>query len=443
MRTFPAAARLLLMAGLLALAGCAGSSPDSPASLSQPGQEASRPAEALVVRSDRPRQQAPPGAPEDLRALADSNAAFAFDLYRKLLFQDDNLLFSPYSISLALGMTFAGAAGETASQMAETMHFSLPPDRLHSAFNAQAQLLEALAEAPGEGTPFELSLANSLWGQQDLRLEPAFLDLLAQDYGAGLRLVDFAADPEAARLAINQWVSNETNDKIQDLIPSGVLNSLTRLVLANAIYFKAAWLYPFEESSTSAEPFHLLDGSTVDAPMMNQSESLEYALMDDYGAVQLPYQGANISMLLILPDDGRFEAVEAALDSAGIEEILPSLRHAQVKLTLPKFSYESSFNLNQALESQGMIDAFDVDRADFSLMTGAPDLYIGHVLHKALIDVNEAGTEAAAATAVIMQLKAAPMESVEFRVDRPFIYLIRDEQTGSILFLGRVLNPAQ
>lgn len=402
-----------------------------------------KPAGVQLAQSDKPRLLSPEVGPEDQKALADGNAAFAFDLYRSLSAQDGNLFYSPYSISLALAMTYAGAAGNTATQMGSAMHFTLPAADLHTAFNSYSQSLEARAKESKEGTPFELSIANSLWGQKDFAFRQEFLDVLAANYGAGMRLVDFAADPESARLAINQWVSDETRERIKDLIPIGAIDVMTRLVLANAIYFKAGWLHTFDDSATADAPFHLLDSSIVSVPMMHQNESFAYAQMGSYRAIELPYQTGDISMMVILPDEGQFRAVESMLDAQMVKQITDKLIHGPVILVFPKFTYDSSFNLNAALKSLGMGDAFDPALADFSGMDGQRDLYITDALHKAFVSVDEKGTEAAAATAVIMGLTSAPaLPPIEFNVDRPFIYLIRDSQTGSILFVGRVLNPA-
>ena len=441
MNRFPFASVLVVAFVLAASAGCGPVSPglDTP---DAPGGGSSNPAGSSVAISDRPRNLAPVAGPEDLSELSEGNAAFATDLYAALRHGTGNLFFSPYSISTALAMTYAGAAGETASQMAASLHFGLPPERLHSAFNAYALDLEARAAQPTEGTAFELSIANSLWGQQDFPFRVEFLDLLGENYGAGMRLVDYMADAEAARLAINEWVSDETRKKIQDLIPEGAVDAMTRLVLANAIYFKAGWLHPFEESATGPEPFRLLDGSTLDVPMMHQAESYAYAIRDGYGALELPYLSGSTSMLILLPDEGRFEAFEQGLSPELIRDLSGNLTHGPVILSLPTFSYTSSFNLNEALIGLGMPDAFDPDRADFSGMDGARDLFIGNVLHKAFVLVDEKGTEAAAATAVIMELTSAPAdEPVSFTIDRPFLYLVRDDLTGTILFLGRVVNP--
>ncbi len=432
--------RLAVLA-LLITAACAPSEA-SPAAPTAPSGPAPHPAQVQVAASSRPREQAPSAAPEDLQALAQGNTAFALDLYHVLAAEPGNLFYSPYSISVALAMTYAGARGDTASQMAQTMHFDLPQDRLHPAFNAYSLDLEARADAVTEGTPFELSLANSLWGQQGFDFLPEFLDLLAEHYGAGMRLVDFATDPESARQAINQWASDETRERIQGLIPPGAIDALTRLVLANAIYFKAAWMHPFEAEATGPAPFHRLDGTTVEVPMMRQEESYAYALGDGYQALVLPYESGNVSMVILLPDEGRFQAVEEALGPSMVEDIMAGLTHGPVLLSLPKFRFESSFSLGEALTALGMTDAFEPEQADFSGMDGRRDVYIGAVLHKAFVSVDEKGTEAAAATAVIMRITSAPIgEPIEFRVDRPFIFLIRDDQTGTILFAGRVLDP--
>jgi serpin B len=444
MRIQHALARHLLLPALIILSGCSPMASD-PVNLTPPAnnqQGPSSPAQSQVLRSDHTPQLSPDVPPEDLQALAAGNAAFAFDLYRLLASNPGNLFFSPHSISAALGMTSAGAAGETASQMADTLHFLLPPDRLHPAFNALTQALETPATTEDGGTPFELSIANSLWGQAGFDFLPPFLDVLAVNYDAGMNLVDFAADSEQARQAINAWVEEETRGKVRELVGQGVINNLTRLVLANAIYFKAGWVHPFEASATTPGPFTLLDGSTVDVAMMHQSESFAVADMGEYLAVELPYLGGGASMIVLLPDEGQFEAVESRLSAEDIEAVLAALRPAQVALSLPKFATETAFNLNEPLKALGMVDAFDIERADFSGMTGKPELYIGNVLHKAFVEVNEQGTEAAAATAVIMQLRSAPQEAIEFGVDRPFIYLIRDGSTGSLLFIGRVVDPS-
>ena len=399
--------------------------------------------DASLAISDKPRNMNPSVSPDDSASLVAGNTQFAFDLYRALKDQDGNLFFSPYSISTALAMTYAGAVGDTSDQMADTLHSNLPGDRLHAAFNAYALDLEARAKVETDATPFQLSIANSMWGQQGFEFRPEFLDVLAENYAAGLRLVDYTADPEGARRAINQWVSDETRQKIKDLIPEGAIDAMTRLVLANAIYFKATWLHTFDPDATTTEPFHLLSGDAIDVPMMHQEEPYRFAVGDGYQAIELPYETGDMSMVILLPDEGQFQAFEDSLGPERLEGILGGLTPGIVTLTMPKFTYESAFSLKDVLQGLGMTDAFDPDLADFSGMDGARDLYIGSVLHKAFVAVDEKGTEAAAATAVIMQVTSAPIgEPITITIDRPFIYFLRDMRTGAFLFVGRVMHPS-
>ena len=399
---------------------------------------------AEVVRSDLERELEPQVNLEDLYEVAAGNRAFALALYQALkVGGPDNLFYSPHSISVALAMTYAGARGVTEAQMTEALRFTLEQERLHPAFNGLDQLLESRGEgAEGkDGEGFRLNVVNALWGQKGFGFEDAFLDALAQNYGAGLRLVDYKQAAEAARQVINAWVSEQTEDRIQDLIPGGALDSTTRLVLTNAIYFNAAWLHPFTESRTADEPFTRLDGSTVSVPIMGQQESLGHFAGDGFQAVDLLYSGGELSMTILLPDEGNFEAFEDALDAEQVEAVLEALRRQEVALRMPKFEFDAQFSLPQALRQLGMQDAF-TSQADFSGMTGQRDLFISDVIHKAFVSVDEKGTEAAAATAVIMKLTAMPAQPVQVDVDRPFIFLIRDIETGAILFMGRVLDPS-
>jgi len=400
-------------------------------------------AEAMVAHSDVGRVISPRVGTADLKELVVGNTAFAFDLYQTLRGEEGNLFFSPYSISLALAMTYAGARGETEQQMADTLRFTLPQDRLHPAFNMVDLELSSRGEDVDEqlGEAFRLNIANSIWGQRGYDFLPEFLDVLALNYGAGLRLVDYVEAPEEARRIINQWVSDQTEEKIKDLIPQGAIDSLTRLVLANAIYFNAGWFYPFEEGQTRDGDFNLLGGGQVSVPMMSQSKMLGYAEGEGYQAVALPYVGGEMAMVILLPGVGQFEWFEDCLSSELLSDILQDIEMREVAITMPKFEYESSFMLSDALIEMGMPSAFG--DADFSGMTGTRELFISEVVHKAFISVDEAGTEAAAATAVIMPVSAAPTPPVEVTIDRPFIYMIRDLQTGTVLFIGRVLNPAE
>ena len=396
-----------------------------------------------VALSDKQRDTSPNANASDLATLVDGNSKFAFDLYQVLSHQGGNLFYSPYSISLALAMTYAGARGETEQQMADTLHFALQQDRLHPAFNS----LDLALASRGEGAKgkddkgFRLHIVNAIWGQKDYQFLPAFLDVLAENYGAGLRLLDFVREPEPSRITINDWVSDQTEGKIEDLIPQGVIDALTRLVLTNAIYFNAAWLTPFDKELTSNGTFHLLEGGDVTVPMMRQTHSFGYATGDGYQAVELPYDGNELSMIILLPDSGKFESVQNSLDAALVDHIVSDLQSRQVDLTMPKFQFESEFSLADTLAAMGMPAAFSGD-ADFSAMTGNRELSITDVVHKAFVSVDEAGTEAAAATAVVVGLTAIPEQPVQVTVDRPFMFLIRDIETGTILFIGRVVNPS-
>ena len=380
----------------------------------------------------------------NLATLVAGNSDFAFDLYQALKNTDGNLFYSPHSISLALAMTYAGARGETAQQMADTLHFTLENNRLHPAFNwLDIELASRGKGAKGKDEEgFRLNIVNAIWGQEGYKFLSEFLDVLAENYGAGLRILDFANAPEESRITINNWVSDQTEGRIEDLIPPRAIHALTRLVLTNAIYFNAAWQYPFKEEMTEDGPFYLLDGGEVTVPMMKQTESFGYAEGDGYQAVELPYDGRELSMVILLPRAGQFEAFEGSLDTHRVDGIVRGLGHKRVALTMPKFEFESEFRLKNALSDMGMPDAFLWEVADFSGMTGNRDLFIADVIHEAFVSVDEAGTEAAAATAVVMTMTAPPGAPVEVTVDHPFIFLIRDIETGAILFFGRVVNPS-
>ena len=406
-----------------------------------------QPAAGEVLKSDKERITSPDVSPSEQALLVEGNSAFAFELYQALREKEgnkeDNLFYSPYSISLALAMTYAGARGETAEQMADTLQFILEQDRLHPAFNwLDAELAtrgEGAAGKDGEG--FRLNIVNAIWGQKDYEFLPAFLDVLAENYGAGLRILDFIKETEKSRVTINDWVSDQTEGRIEDLIPPGAIDEWTRLVLTNAIYFNAAWKYPFDKHMTADGPFYLLDGGQVSVPMMKQTESFGYTEGEGYQAIELLYDGGELSMVILLPEAGQFEAFEEGLQAQQVCDIISGLQPTEVALTMPKFEFDSEFSLKDTLAEMGMPIAFS-GGADFSGMTGNPELFISDVVHKAFVAVDEAGTEAAAATAVEMALTSVPPPPVEVTIDRPFIFLIRDIDTGAILFVGRVLNPA-
>ncbi len=402
-----------------------------------------QPAAAGVVKSDKPRITSPDISPADEALLFEGNSSFAFDLYQALREKDGNLFYSPHSISLALAMTYAGARGETAQQMTDTLHFNLSQDNLHPAFNnLDIELGKQGQSAQGKDDEgFRLNIVNAIWGQKDYSFLPAFLDVLAENYGAGLRTIDFVKETEKSRVTINDWVSDQTEGRIEDLIPQGAIDVLTRLVLTNAIYFNAAWQYPFNEDMTEDGSFYLLDGRQVTVPMMKQTESFGYTEGEGFQAVELRYDGGELSMVILLPEAGQFESFEESLQAQRVGDIIKGIQHTRATLTMPQFEFDSDFSLKDTLAGMGMPVAF-TENADFSGMTGKRELLISDVIHKAFVSVDEAGTEAAAATAVIVGLTSAPIDPpMEVTIDRPFIFLIRDIDTGAILFVGRVLNP--
>ncbi len=370
-----------------------------------------------------------------------ANTGFACAFYRQAMAKEGNLFFSPYSISTALAMTYGGARGETAAQMEQALGFgALGQEKLHPAFAAlQADLL-----AIQQKGKVQLNVANSIWPHRTYAFRPEYVDLLKTQYGVGVTPQDYVTAAEAARKAINAWVEERTNRRIQDLIPAGVLDEMTRLVLANAIYFKGTWAVPFDPKATEKAPFHLAKGGTVEASLMFKKARFAYAERDGMQVLELPYAGEELSMVVVLPaKPDALGAIEAALTPEKLAAWTGGLRSREVRVFLPKFKMTWQAGLNGMLAAMGMKDAFTM-KADFSGMDGTKDLYISAVLHKAFVEVNEEGTEAAAATGVVMSLKAAmPEPPPEFRADRPFLFLIRENKTGSVLFLGRVSDPTK
>lgn len=379
-------------------------------------------------------------AADQAQAVKDSNA-FATDLYGQLRREPGNLFFSPESISTAFAMTYAGARGETATQMARVFHFTLPQDRLQPAMGA------LLAGMNAKHEDYELHVADALWAQENESFLPGYLNLVQSDYGAGFHRVDFRTAPESVRGEINRWVEQQTNDKIKNLIGPGVLSPMTRLVLTNAIYFKGDWSNPFEKAGTKDEEFHLSASRQVKSPMMHRTGKYQYYDGGNFQALELPYAGGDLAMVVLLPKEvGGLPALEQKLSGATVEEWIEKLRPAEkVILTLPRFTMTRQFELSGVLANMGMPQAFG-KQADFSGMTGKPGLTISAAIHKAYIDVNEKGTEAAAATSTVMRaasvMRRPPEPPIVFRADHPFLFLIRDVRTGSILFVGRLADPA-
>ncbi len=406
-----------------------------------------------VVLLARPSGAAPAAAQTAERAITQANNRFAFGLYEKLRGNEGNLFFSPYSISTALAMTYAGAAGETENQMGRVLGFAgaakttglsssaavLPKEQIHRAFGRIISDLNNRGAKDG----YELAVANALWGQKGYEFLKNFVELIKTNYDGKLAEVDFAADSEGTRKTINTWVEQKTNDKIKQLIKPGVLGPMTRLVLTNAIYFKGKWAGQFKPKMTRDEPFTLLGAEKVDVPMMRQDdERFGYAENEDCQILDMPYVDNELSMVVLLPKkvDG-VKKLERQLTGENVAKWLAGLHKRQVKVFVPKFRMTSEFGLSGVLASMGMTDAFSPNKADFSAMTGNRDLFISAVVHKAYVDVNEEGTEAAAATGVAMKLTSIGPAMPVFRADHPFIFLIRDKVTGCILFIGRVMNP--
>jgi len=397
---------------------------------------------ANMAQSSLKRITSPNVPSADAQTLVDGNNAFAVDIYQTLSAKDGNLILSPFSISLALAMTYAGARGETESQMADALHFDLPQGQLHPAFNALDQELATRGEANSKDEkPLQLNIANAVWAERTYPFLQDFLDVIASNYGAGIALADFINKPENVRKEINDWVYDQTQKKIKDLVPEGVINSDTRMALVNAIYFKADWSDPFDPVDGFDAPFHLLDGTDLTVRMMHQSMFTLYSRGDGFRAAELSYAGGTAAMDLFVPDEGNFQTFESSLTAGLVNETLNNLQSNELELTMPKFTFESQFDLPDALKSMGMLDAFDPDLADFSGMTAQDDLFISDVIHKAFVGVDEKGTEAAAASAAFAQISSALPGPPTLWIDRPFIFIIRDVSSGQILFIGRVLNP--
>ena len=373
--------------------------------------------------------------PAEVNTVVEGNNAFAFDLYNKLRNQQGNLFFSPYSISTALAMTYAGARGPTATEMAKVLHFTKEPENLHSSF---ATLIARLISSNPQG--YQLSIANRLWGQKGYGFSDAFLKTSQNNYGAGLEQVDFAGATEQAGRTINSWVAKKTQNKIENLIEQGILTSNTKLVLTNAIYFKGAWASQFNPKDTKQEAFSVTATQQVKVPMMYQEAAVPFADLEELQLLELPYADSDISMVILLPKKvNGVEQLEQQLTPENLQKWLSSVREGgNVKIWLPKFKVDSGIELSDVLSSMGMAIAFS-KTADFSGISPKKELSISKIIHKTFVDVDELGTEAAATTGVLM----ARGGSGQFRADHPFLFLIRDNRSESILFVGRMVNALE
>ncbi len=385
-----------------------------------------------------------------LDSAVSGNTGFAADMYKSLAEDKhgEDIFFSPFSISIAFGMTWAGAQGTTAEEISEVFKFRAG-EETHQAFNHLDQEME---DAAGSNEDLDLSIVNALWGEKTWSndFKTPYLDRLAKHYGGGLTLLDFKAAPEPSREEINLWVSDKTEDLIQDLLPQGSITSLTRFVLTNAIYFKGLWLNHFDKDLTEDDTFYKPNGDSVEVPMMTASEegkeSVQYAAANEMcTAVDLPYKGDRFSMLLIRPRNRDLYELESEFDREFIENVVSDLDSMPIVFKMPKFEIKGkSISLKSILSDMGLSAAFSPDEADFSGIIQDRDLFISDAIHKAYIKVDESGTEAAAATAVVMATTSiGPSDEPVFIMNRPFIYLIRDRETGSILFAGRMMNPLE
>ena len=394
------------------------------------------------VAADVVKQQQ--GTTMDVSGVVDGDNQFAFDLYQELRSEEGNLFFSPSSISTALAMTYAGAAGETEAEMAKTLHFQMPKDQLHDGMHA----LRAYWTTPDKQKGIRLNLANRLWGNEGYEFLPEFLTVTREKYGAELARLNFA-QTEDARQTINGWIEDQTEDKITELLPEGVLSADTKLVLTNAVYFHGTWSDPFKKDRTKEDDFHLTATDKIKVPIMHRWDEFRYGAADDLQILELPYGDGSLSMVVLLPQEiGGLANLETKLTLQNLQRWLTSVKHEdEVKVYLPRFKTTSQFQMADTLKAMGMELAFNGNAADFSGMTGGRDLFISAVIHKAFVDVNEEGTEAAAATGIIMEPTSAPFEEPKeppvFRADHPFVFMIRDNRNGAIMFLGRITNPLE
>ncbi|MDH3540655.1 MAG: serpin family protein [Acidimicrobiia bacterium] len=434
----------VLVLSLALLAGACGAAVDTatttvPGSITPGGSADFLPGE--VVRVDLPRLT-PSVTDADIAAVVAGDAALGFDLF-EVVAGDENLMLSPYSIATALSMLYPGARGATATEIAQVLHLTVDDDTLHAVRN---HLESSLAETPppmgdqDTRQPFTVRPANSAWGQGGYPFLDGYLATLAENYGAGLRLLDYVGDPEGSRSTINQWVEDATEGRIKDLVPDGAITVDTRLSLVNAIWFKANWFEPFDPAATVPGTFTLLDGTGVQVPLMHGQFRTGYRSTDLYEAVRIPYAG-DAAMVILLPTRGSPAELAAAL---GPSDLPIAWSEYAVGITLPSFAFEAEIGLKPALQQLGMRTAFEVpvgDGADLTGITAVRELFVSGAFHKSFIALDEEGTEAAAATAIIIGIESAP-EPATFTANRPFLFWIEHSSTGEMLFLGQVTNPA-
>lgn len=431
---------LALLASLFLGAGCLRSSEAGRDKYPPPLKPVQREGGAVDREDHSDNKDRPAMDPKSLaaaQAVTPGVNAFAFDCYRQLKAEPGNLLFSPFSISMALAMTGEGARGATESEIQQVFHLPADAKQRQDGFSALYQTFNPA------GRDFIIMVANGIWAQPDYHFEPAYISLLKDSYFSEATNLDFRSDPEAARGTINKWVADHTADRISELFPPNTIKNDTPLVLANALYFKGLWDLQFDPQNTSDMPFHAPDGDKQVPTMVQPAGDATFRYAESEGhwqALELPYKGKQLAMLILLPAGNDLSALDSQLEPAAFDALLAQLSPRSLPVYLPKFKFLSKHDMGDTLSAMGMPTAF-LDTADFSGMTGKRDLKIGVVVHQAFVEVNEEGTEAAAATGVAMAPTGAAMNPLVFRADHPFLFLIRDTQSGAILFMGRVEDP--
>jgi len=379
---------------------------------------------------------------EGVSSVVQANNQFAFELYSEFKdeYKESNVFFSPYSISTALAMTYEGARGQTADEMQSVFHF--PED----AAVRRPAFAKVYNQINKEEKNYTLSTANALWAEKSYSFLNEYIDLIESSYAGKVTNLDFKKDAENSRRIINAWVEKQTNDKIKNLIPSGVLGEMTRLVITNAVYFKGNWLKHFDKENTNEEDFRASPDNTIKVQMMFSGGEFNYAETEELQILEMHYEGKELSMLVLLPKEDDLESLEESLDAEKLSELKNMLEEQPVDVYMPKFTFDTKYSMVETLKNMGMLTAFSAGNADFSGMDGTRNLYISDVIHQAFVEVNEEGTEAAAATAVVMKLTMAPAPEElppVFRADHPFIFIIQDSESGNILFLGKVADPTK
>lgn len=413
---------VLVVSSNLLLAGCTDQSPPPK----------NQPKEPLTFADDSN------STSEGVASVVNGSNQFALDFYSWLKDDDKNIFFSPYSILVALAMSYEGARGLTAEEMRSVLYFPEDNTVRRSAF---AWLYNNMNKEEKE---YFLSTANALWAHEDYEFLGEYFDLIERYYMGKVTNLDFVGEPEKSRETINDWVEKQTNDKIKDLIPPGVINEWTRLVLTNAIYFKGNWVKQFDKEKTKEQDFKVNHEVIVKVPMMSMTgEDFNYTETEDLQILEMTYEGGNLSMLILLPKGDNLESLETSINAEKLNEWRNNLIYREIDIYIPKFKFETKYFMGETLQAMGMPTAFSPDEADFSGMDGTKTLYISHVIHQGFVEVNEEGTEAAAATAVVISETCVQPQPPIFRADHPFIFLIQNRETGNILFLGRVVDPTE